>query len=895
MLLFIIAFQIFLPEVPYAKQSFKSKAPPQNATYLRVDPIGYYNTAGGYELIMIRAMIPDGDVDSTYQGVVYLHAIESNPNSSVTFIPTETFIPADSALVDSGEVFVLVMDSEPETLGIYVTDAAGVLKSSLPVAFFVDSATTTNIPYKAKIEGADTINSSNFSFMQEILYISVIDSNGMVDTSICDFIGDTTKVKVKIIDDPDSSALLFNPFDGTSGPETKVPLVKGRGWLFFYDFTNTSETITLVAEDISVADAFGNDTFKIYVTVEEKATKLFPMSMSGAYGTVNVNKIYYLMAMLDGPDPSNSGTQVRLRARDISGSPSISITPPDFTTLQGGVYSFKVHNTEIDSFAFLFPESQGSPYLYPYLPVFMTGFKDTGQAVIIKGKIPTMIPVNDTFYTECFAMDMFENIDTTYQGWMVTNASDYYGTWSINFVDTLGATSTVFEIEDGKASFGFYDTEVETISIEYRDAEGQEPFFTYLGNNLLDNLEVWVTPQGLSATKWHLSEHFDITTPGHPIYVTVAAVDDSGYIDPLFPGKAYFNVTGDAIVIPESLYLDNGVGIVEVHDTTYETVFLGVSGGVLINDEDTLMFIPPDSGAYIMTEYFGEIWVNDTAELTGWILTPEYYIAENYNGYVEVYIHDDIRDTNSVYLLGIVNLDSVPVTNGTFSVMFSDSEPEYISVGIMDVKGELRPSGSEGLFYCELDKYLIGPHKEGLSDTAIVVLKDVYNDTIKINSEIYEDTFNFNVSEIGGSSPGSVVFTSPNPAGFQNGVSYCTFYDTESETLEVYVDPRNYDLFRNSGLIERAFYSGIEEFDRAFAVYAQSIQVGVLSLNCSIPVDGNVEITLFDIVGRKIYSKEVNLKKGVYRFTRDKLPSGIYYINVRYKGRFDSKKVVLFR
>lgn len=895
MLLFIIAFQIFMPESPFTKQKAYAKANPQNATYLRVDPIGYYNTAGGFELIIIKAMNPYRQMDTTYSGTVNLHVIETNPNGSVLFISGETFLPITSADLDSGVAIVLVTDNEPETLGVYVTDDADSLKASLPVAFFVDPATTTNIPYKAKIEGPDTTNPSNFSFMQDILYISVIDSNGMVDTSICDFIGDTTKVKVKIIDDPDSSALLYNPFDGTSGPETKVPLVKGRGWLFFYDFTNISETITLVAEDISVADAFGNDTFKIYVTVEEKATKLFPMSMSGAYGTVNANKIYYLMAMLDGPDPSNSGTQVRLRARDISGAQSISITPPDFSTLAGGVYSFKVQDTEIDSFAFLFPESQGSPYLYPYLPVFMTGFKDTGQAVIIKGKIPTMIPVNDTFYTECYAMDMFENIDTTYQGLVVADASDYYGSWSINFVDTLGATGTVFEIEDGVARFGFYDTEAETISVGYRDAEGQEPFFTYLGNNLLDNLEVWVTPQGLSATKWYLSEHFDITTPGHSIYVTVAAVDDSGYIDPMFPSDAILSVTGKAIVYPETLQLSNGVGIVGVSDTAYETVYLSVSGSGLATDEDTLMFVPPDSGAYIMSDKFGEISVNDTAHLSGWILTAEYTLADNYNGYVEVYLHDDTRNTNSVYPLEFVNPDSIPVTNGTFSVMFSDSEPEYISFDIADVRGELRPNRSEGLFYCELDKYLIGPHKEGLPDTAIVILKDVYNDTIKINSEIYEDTFNFNVSEIEGSFPNSVVFTSPNPAGFQNGVSYCTFYDTESETLEIYVDPRNYDLYHNSGLIERAFYSGIEEFDRVFAVYAQSIQVGVLSLNCSIPLDGSVELTIFDIVGRQIYSKDVNLKKGVYRFTRDKLPSGIYYINVRYKGRFDSKKVVLFR
>lgn len=893
MLLLILAFKLFLPEVPHVNEKVNTKASPNKATYLRVDPVGYYNTVGCFELLMIKAMIPNDYVDSTYQGVVNLNAIESNPNGSVIFIPLETFIPADSAVVDSGEAYVLVMDSEPETLGIYVTDAADSLKASLPIAFFVDSATTTGIPFKAKIEGPDTTNSSNLLFMQEILYISVIDSNGMVDTSICD-IGDITKVRVRVIDDPaDTTAFLFDLFTGTYATEINVPLVKGRGWLFFFDFTDFSENITLVAEDISVVDTFSNDTFNIYVTAEEKATKLFPFSISGSYSNVNANKIYYLMAMLEGPDPSNSETQVRLITRDIYGSQSISVTPPDFTTLQGGVYTFKVKNTELDSFAFLFPESQGSPYLYPYVPVFMTCFKDTGSAVILKGKIPTMIAVNDTFYTECYTMDMFENLDNTYQGWMATDVEDYYGYSSVFFVDTLGVSGNIFEIEDGVVSFGFYDTEVESILVGYRDAEGQEPFFNYLGNNLLMGLDVWVSPQGASATRWNLSEHFDITSPGRSIYVTVAAVDDSGYIDPMFPSKAYFNVTGNAIVTPESLYLDNGVAIVEVSDTTYETVFLDVSGGGITPDEDTLMFIPPDSGAYIMSQDFGEILVNDTAELIGWILTPEYSLAENYNGYLELYFLDYTRDNNSVYLLEMFNSDSIPVTTGTFSVMFSDSEPEYISVGVMDVKGELKPSGAEGLFYCKLDKFLIGPHKEGLEDTAIVVLKDVYNDTIKINSEIYEDTLQYEVNEIGGLIPNSVTFTSPNITGFQDGISYLTFVDTEPETLEVLVYPRDSMLFHNYGLIERVFYSGIGELDRIFAVYARSLQNGTLSIRYSIPVDGDVEISVFDIMGRKIYSREVNQRKGMYRFTKEKLPSGIYFINVKYNNRIDSRKIVL--
>jgi len=847
--------------------------------------------------MMVRAMIPREGEDTLYSGTANIHIVESNPNgSALSFVTVgdTMIIPSDTVHIDKGEGIIVIINMEPETLGVYVTDDAGILKQSGPVAYFVNPATTTNIPDRARIEGPDTTNSSNLLYMQDILYVSVVDAAGLVDTSLCGVM-DTTRVRVKVIDDPDSTAYLYDPINEVYAGEVKVPMFKGRGWLFFYDWTDVSETVTLVAEDIDLVNDFGNDTFSIYVTAENEATKLFPMSISGSYGNVNANKIYYLMAMLDGPDPSNSGTEVRLRARDISGSQSISITPSNFTTLEGGVYSFKVHNTETDSFTFMFPESQGSPYLYPFVPVFATGFKDTGQAVILKGKIPTMIPVNDTFYTECYAMDMFENIDTTYQGWMAADASDGHGSWSINFVDTLGGFADVFEIEDGVARYGFYDTEVETISVVYRDAEGQEPIFTYLGNNLLDNPEVWVTPQGLSATGWHLSEHFDITTPGHSIYVTVAAVDGSGYIDPMFPSDAVLSVSGNATLNPQTLELQNGVGVCEVSDTAYETVYLSVSGGGLATDEDTLMFVPPDSGAYIMSDKFGEISVNDTAHLSGWILTAEYTLADNYNGYVEVYLHDDTRDTNSVYPLESVNPDSIPVTNGTFSVMFSDSEPEYISFDIADVRGELRPNRSEGLFYCELEKYLKGPHKEDLEDTAIVVLKDVYDDTIKINSGIYEDTFNYYISEIGGSTPWSFVFTSPNPTGFQNGVSFCRFYDTESETLEVYVEPRNYELFRNYGLIERAFYAGLEEMDRAFTVYALPVQKGALSINYSIPVNGSVEISIFDIVGREVCNKEISLKKGVYRFTKEKLPSGIYYIAIRYNDIFDSKKVILFR
>jgi len=307
------------------------------------------------------------------------------------------------------------------------------------------------------------------------------------------------------------------------------------------------------------------------------------------------------------------------------------------------------------------------------------------------------------------------------------------------------------------------------------------------------------------------------------------------------------------------------------------------------------MFIPPDSGAYIKSDYFGEIWVNDTAYLTGWVLTPEFTLADNYNGYIEAYINDYTRDTNSVYLLGTVAPDSIPVTNGTFSVMFSDSEPEYISINLIDVRGELRPDRNDGLFYCELDKYLFGPHSVGLSDTAIVVLKDVYDDTIMINSEIYEDTLDYDVYQIGGSDPFSVVPTSSDVTGFQNGVSYFTFYDTEEETLDVYVYTRDYNLFRNYGLIERAFYSGLKESEGHFMVYAQPIQKGGLSLNYSIPADGNVKISIFDIVGRNIFSKEATMKRGIYRFTKEKLPSGIYYINVGYNDRIDSRKVILFQ
>lgn len=893
MLLLFLSFQLFMPKPPTTQNSLNPKSNPQTATYLRVDPIGYYNDCGGYEILIVKAMIPNEYEDTLYSGVVHLHAIESNPNGSAQFISLQTFLPTDSAVVDSGTAVVLLTDVEAETLGVYVSDAADSLKSSIPVSFFIDSATTTNIPYKARIEGPDTTNSSNMFYMQDILYISVVDSNYMVDTSICDWIGDTTKASVKIINNPDTSAFLYNPFDGTYGTEVNVPMVKGRGWLFFYNFTDVSETVTLVAEDIDAINDFGSDTFNIYITAAMKATKLFPFSITGAYGNVNVNKIYYLMAMLDGPDPTNSSTNVRLKTRDIQGSQSVTVSPSNFATLQGGIYSFKVLNTETDSFTFMFPESQGSPYLYPVAPAFVAGFKDSGKAVMFKGRIPTMVPVNDTFYTECYAVDMYGNVDTTYHGWMDTDADDDHGSWSINFIDSLGTYSEVFEINKGIASFGFYDTEEETIRVGYNDAEGEEPF-CYLGSNMLDEYEVWITPArpGMS-TRWLISEYNNITKPGNSIYVTVAAVNDSGYIDPLFPSDAVLSVTGSATVSPDTLHLDNGVGICEVYDNIYETVYLTVTGGGLVYDEDTLMFIPPDSGAYVMTDSYGEIFVNDTAHLSGWILNTEYTLADNYNGYVKVYIQNDPRNPNTVYPLEAVNPDSIPVTNGLFSATFSDSEPEYISLIIEDVRGKLQSSKSDGLFYTVLDKYLLGPHEVNLEDTARVILKDVYNDTIEINSGIYEDTFDYYINEIGGSIPFSFNFTSPNPAGFQNGVSYCSFYNTEIETLEVYVNPRDYELFRNTGLIDKVFYTGLEDVGNHFTVHANPVQKGDLSINYSIPMDGKVEITVFDIAGRQIYKNERNFKRGVYRFEKNRMSSGIYFVNVKYNDILDSRKIVL--
>jgi hypothetical protein len=885
-----------MPSPPTTQNKLNSKSNPQTASYLKVIPVGYYNDAGGSEIMIINAMIPGDDRDENYEGTANIEIIESNPNgSAMSFIPYgEMIIPSDTVHLYDGEGVIIVMNMEPETLGVYVTDEADSLKGSIPVAYFVKPASSTNLLHKALIEGPDTTNSSNLFFMQDMFYISVVDSSGMVDTSLC-YAMDTTRVRVKVVDDPDSTAYLYDLFNDRYVREFNIPMFRGRGWLFFFNWTDVSETVKIVAEDIDTLNNFSSDTFSVYSTVEEIATKLFPYSVTGACGNVNKDKIYYLLAMLDGPDPTNSSTEVKLEALDISGSQSITITPSNFITLASGIYSFKVKNTENDVFTFFFPESEGSPYLYNYVPVFMGGFLDSGQAVMIEGKIPTMIPVNDTFYTECYTKDISGTFDDFYKGWVNIYADDYHGLWSVAFVDTDGVFTDVFRINDGVARFGFYDTEVETIMVGYEDAEGGEPF-SYLGNNMLSDFEVAVLPimepESL-PTRWVLTEHNDITSPGKSIYVTVAALDGSGAIDPTFTGPAYLSVTGDALVIPDTLFLDNGIGIVEVVDSIYETVYLTASGSGPASDMDTLMFIPPDSAAYIMTEGYGDVMVNDTASVSGWILTAAYTLADNYNGYVKVSTQYDVRNPNTVYPLEAINPDSVPVTNGNFSGIFSDSEPEYISLIIEDVRGKLQPNKSDGLFYTELDKYLFGPHEVNLEDTAIVILKDIYGDTIKINSGIYEDTFDYYINEIGGSIPFSFNFTSPNPAGFQNGVSYCSFYNTEIETLEVYLSTRDDELFRNYGLIDKVFYAGLDDKREYFMVHANPVQKGDLSVNYSIPMDGKVEITVFDIAGRQIYKNEANLKKGVYRFTNKKMSSGIYFVNVKYNDILDSRKIVL--
>jgi len=867
-----------------------SKFSPQNGTYIVAEPIGYYNSAGVPEIVKIQVMNPQGEIDNTYNNVLDLHSIESNPNFSVLFISTVTYLPVDTVHINRGEGWIAVVDYEPETLGMYVEDPAGILKTSIPVGWFVDPSSSTNVPMKAKIEGPDTTNSaySPAFIYPDLFYFSVIDSFGLVDTSVGGIL-DTTVIHVKILGDSDTSAGFYDPIADTYFVEGPVTMFSGRGWLYVVDYTDVSEEISIVAEDISSIYDFGSDTFTVYFTTDTIATKAILFPVNGQFGTYNVNKVFYGLALMgDGPDPSNSSSQISLSYIDPYGMNSVTITPSNFRTLASGATSFKVLDTEADSFVFVTMDVQGSPYLYPFNPLVITSFKDSGVAVQIASGVPYMVPAGETINIDFWTVDGIYSFDSTYNGWL--NGYIFNGSGAV--FDTLNQASEYFPFVNGHATLRFVsNTPNSTVGLKCRDAEGNENA-GYVGNWMSDEAYIQVRAVSSSANRLVLKEQKNIASPYTALFITVAAVDDSGYIDPSCQDTVVITGTGSAIYEPDTLALEKGIGGFWIYDIFSEVVYVTATSSSLGSAMDTIYYIHPDSAAYIVLILPEEACLNESADVTGYIFTPEYALADYYNGFVSVGATDNYR-SNSVYFI-TPDPESVPVNNGIFTATLSDTEPEYITVTAQDVKGLLVPDNEDMTFYGMLDTRVVGPHRVNCYDTIQVFLRDVQGNRIYLDGVYRDDSLSFSVSQIGGSNAYSVSMPDGDRTTFVDGFCSVRIMDSEVETLKISTFPYNADWYHG---YETASYIGITGISEPspFQIKLNTVQKGVLSFQFGMNAMGSVSIELFDIAGRCVFRRDMILKPGTYTVVRENLPSGVYYLRLS-RGKQQVKgKVVYIR
>ncbi|MDD5530260.1 MAG: T9SS type A sorting domain-containing protein [bacterium] len=875
----------------------------QYATYLQynswVDPCVGVN---GFALFYVNAEIPgSNETDKNYTGVVKLKAIEGNPNNSVKFCfadPSLYFLPdttiiVDSILLDKGEGAVWIKNYEAEDIIVYGISQDS-LKSTHPSVFTFD--TCGSIPSRILLTGPGKINVD--PEMSGRYRVRLVDASGKILTgSIVD-----TLVTVRAIEGIKNNSI--NMIDALSNLQSdsavKCVLIGGQGNLFLTDVE--SESLTLIATH----DYFGSDTIVVNVRPIDEVLYITPFSVSGTYGTQNVDKSVLAIAMKgDGnPNPNNNSSKVEFKISDILGTPSASISPTGQQTLVSGLASFTLRDTEADSGIIMKTICSGTPQL---LPNWMFGektayaFKQPGKAILMQNIGPTTVIVNDTSNLSIYAVDGLGTLDTTYNGWVKYEINDTNNSCKLMEYGT-GKSLTLAHIQKGVAKIWVTNSEIEEINIEFVDAEAKY-LNAYLGGNGPDqSIDISFESPGNSATRWTLETNGNQFLVHQLISGTIKAVDDSGRIDTTFNDTAIFTTSGFATPESTMIPIAKGIGTVEIKDDSVETSTICAKGAGLTKWENDISFITGNQAAYLVPILTEDIITNDSMQITFLAMTPQFIIDTTWNGTVSI----DYTDPSNSSIDWNGTPDSIPIIKGSGHIKIVNSEVENIEIEMNYKNGlpAIPVASSTKLLHFKArlvsslpDTAFVG----GIQDTVIFEIVDINGNVTSHNAwlrvwhlEQYPDT--------------SVIMD--DSVHIINGIGYLKIEDSKPESVWVYASSSDSLIVQINELMGIVTFKAVGIETQPTIPIKFNLSNGCpnpftnnILIHYAIPVTSKVSLKIYDITGRTVCTiLNEKVKPGYYTINWDgtdnnhkQISNGIYFYKFETDNFKSTKKITLLK
>lgn len=760
-----------------------TKSVPDSATYIGMHTFFYAPEAAdsGYVVFYVIANIPGGDPfgnpDPAYTGIVDLHIFEEYDDTTASFYDA-LFNPTDSVELVNGQAVLLLMDTEPEELIVYASARDGGLKPSTPSVAAFDSSGTT--PIRLLIDGPEKINASIEEGPSGGRYlIKVVDDSDHIVSSYGDFL-DTTKVMLSVGGSAELWDLLAI-FAGSEniGQSIKVTLLSGMGQVMLSD--TISEVVTLIATSLV---GLGSDTLVVDVRPPDEPTTLMLWSFSGVYGTVGVPKNFLAIAFAEeGPDPNNNTTEVRVSINDIIGSLSATVSPSDSQTLSSGIAQFTISDTEADTGLIVKTEIGGTPQLYPFWMMGdkqAYGFKDPGEAVVMRPSFPFTGVVGDTVTVTIYTTDAADSVDLNYTGYLQLEAEEDNGSCQVLEYLT-GIPQNIISVQDsGVGRIWLVNSEAEEVGLYMWDAEGggESPFARgYLGYPSPEGVTITFENPGGVATSWEVQVNpTKRATAGYTETVTIKAVDGAGLVDTAYNDIAHIDTTvARYAVLSDTLVpIIRGIGTVDVVDDSAECVVI-IASDSLDSGQDTLWFYEPGKAALLMGIGPYEVLVNGEAPFAVYAMSPGFQIDTTWTGVAKL-----VSGSPNVSAVS-GNLDSIVIDKGTGSITITDTVVEEVWLHFEYVSGPSPLASSETSdveFEVRLDCTLPSEGSVGGTPDTITFR------TVDANDSLYP--YNTTIDSLW-ANVGTVTFN-PSPPNIQitDGICYVEIEDTEAETVDVY-------------------------------------------------------------------------------------------------------------
>lgn len=773
-----------------------TKGVPDIATYIGMHTFFYAPEAAdsGYVVFYVTANIPGGDPfgnpDPAYTGIVDLHIFEEYDDGTASFYDT-LFNPTDSVELVNGQAVLLLMDTGPEELIVYASARDGGLKPSTPSVATFDSLGTT--PIRLLIDGPNKINASVVEGPSGGRYlIKVVDDSDHIVSNYGDFL-DTTKVMLSVGGSAELWDLLADLpgyWYSNVGQSIKVSLLGGMGQVMLSD--TISEVVTLIATSLDMVDTLVSDTLIVDIRPPDEPTTLMLWSFSGTYGTVGVPKNFLAIAFAEeGPDPNNSSTLVRVSINDIIGdTSSATVSPSDSQTLSSGIAQFTISDTEADTGLIVKTEIGGIPQLYPFWMMGdkqAYGFKDPGEAVVMRPSFPFTGVVGDTVTVTIYTTDAADSVDLNYTGYLQLEAEEDNGSCQVLEYLTSNPQNIISVQDSGKGRIWLVNSEAEEVGLYMYDAEGggEGPFARgYLGYPSPEGVTITFENPGDTATSWEVQVNpTKRATAGYTETVTIKAVDGAGLVDTAYNDIAQIDI--DTIIAKYAVLSDTlvpiirGIGTVDVVDDSAECVVI-IASDSLSSGQDTLWFYEPGTAALLMGIGPYEVLVNGEAPFAVYAMSPGFQIDTTWTGVAKLVVIDTTGDPLSVSAVS-GNLDSIVIDKGTGSITITDTEVEYIRLNFEYVSGPSPLASSETNdveFEVRLDCTLPPEGSVGGTPDTITFR------TVDANGLLY--SYNTVIDSLW-ANVGTVTFNpSPPNIPITDGICYVEIEDTEAETVDVY-------------------------------------------------------------------------------------------------------------